>query len=248
MTLFPISLLFVWGCTSETLDPTTTSSTAPTVVSTTAPTIQSLPPPDGPGFDWVAVDFGLAKPYILYREDEVVLVDVGKEGTSEAIGEELAKLGFDWSDVKHVIVTHSHGANAGALTEVMELAPEAQFWIGAGEEDSLVSSVDRSLLNTPHDGDRILDLTIIETPGHTPGHLSVLDEVTGTLVDGDLLIVRGEEFYGPPADSNADSDEAYASLRKLAQYQFETILIARGDPVLTGGRQIMEFIGSGLAP
>ena len=102
-------------------------------------------------------------------------------------------------------------------------------------------------LQIVRDGDRVFDLTIVETPGPTPGHISVLDQAAGILVDGDLIVVRRGEIHGPTGDSSDRIDQTYDSLRKLSQFDFETILVARGEPVLEDGSNVMSLI-AGLRP
>ena len=76
-----------------------------------------------------------------------------------------AEIGLDWSAVGHLILTHRHNDHVGSAAEIMEAAPEAAAYAGA--EDIPAISVPRPL--TPvEDGDRVFDLQIVTTPGHTP--------------------------------------------------------------------------------
>jgi glyoxylase-like metal-dependent hydrolase (beta-lactamase superfamily II) len=49
-------------------------------------------------------------------------------------------------------------------------------------------------------GDRLSgfdSITIIDTPGHTPGHISLYHEQSRALIAGDALVIRDSQLYGP---------------------------------------------------
>jgi glyoxylase-like metal-dependent hydrolase (beta-lactamase superfamily II) len=113
----------------------------------------------------------------------------------------------------------------------MEAAPEAAAYAGA--EDIPAISVPRPL--TPvEDGDRVFDLQIVTTPGHTPGSISVYDAVSGLLVAGDALGIDGGTPTLPGAQFTEDMEEAKRSVAKLAELGFETLLVGHGDPIESG--------------
>lgn len=191
-------------------------------------------------FDWRRVDLDVVSAYLLVQDDRAVVVDTGIEGSAPAIEEALVDVGLGWRAVDHVIFTHNHPDHVGSAAAVLE-ATDAQAY--AGEADILTIASPRPV--TPvGDGDDILGLQIIETPGHTPGHISVLDPAGGILVAGDALVGRadGGGVAGPPAAYTADMDEAHQSIRKLAGFRFETALFGHGEPVEQGAdRRVTEF-------
>ena len=85
------------------------------------------------------------------------------------------------------------------------------------------------------DGDQVFGLDIIETPGHTPGHISVLDSVGGIFVAGDAINGANGGVIGPNERFTPDMDLANQSVAKIASFEFETILFGHGEPVLSGG-------------
>ena len=149
-------------------------------------------PPARDGLTWQRVDLGFVSAYVLVRGGQAVVVDTGVGGSAGAIEDLLVEVGLDWSAVGHLILTHRHNDHIGSAAEVMEAAPDAAAYAGA--EDIAAISVPRPL--TPvGDGDRVFDLQIVTTPGHTPGSISVYDAVSGLLVAGDALGTEG----GKPA-------------------------------------------------
>ncbi|MET0697198.1 MAG: MBL fold metallo-hydrolase, partial [Acidimicrobiia bacterium] len=92
------------------------------------------------------------------------------------------------------------------------------------------------------DGDRVFNLEIIATPGHTPGHVCVLDSTVGVLVAGDALSVQEGVVAGPNPSFTEDLDQAHESVRKLAGLQFGVLLVGHGDPIETNAsEQVAEF-------
>jgi glyoxylase-like metal-dependent hydrolase (beta-lactamase superfamily II) len=82
------------------------------------------------------------------------------------------------------------------------------------------------------DGERLgwqRDATIIATPGHTPGHISVLFERDRVLVAGDALASHdGRPIVGV---FNADPAAATATARQLAALDVDVAWFGHGDPL-----------------
>ena len=75
------------------------------------------------------------------------------------------------------------------------------------------------------DGDDVFGLRIVATPGHTKGHVAVLDPAGGILVAGDALGTTGGKPTPPNPGFTDDMDEAMASIAKLGSLAFETLLV-----------------------
>ncbi len=74
-------------------------------------------------------------------------------------------------------------------------------------------------------------LQIIATPGHTAGHIAVLDPDGGFLVAGDALTADANGVAGPNEDFSADIAQAHDSVRKLAELRFADALVGHGEPI-----------------
>jgi glyoxylase-like metal-dependent hydrolase (beta-lactamase superfamily II) len=169
--------------------------------------------------------------FLVVRGTEVTIVDTLVEGNADRIGDMLRQAGLDWRGVRHVILTHYHFDHSGSADEIASRAPQATVW--AGEADIPEIALSRPLA-AAHDGDEIFGLRIVATPGHTAGHISVLDPVGSTLMTGDAIFNIGGDLGLPPAAFSADLTATLASIRKLGGLGFEQALFAHGTPIEQG--------------
>lgn len=200
----------------------------------------SQPPATAPPVQWHRIDRGVVSAYILYRDGEAALVDTGVRGTADGIERALGEVGLGWDVVRHVIFTHYHPDHAGSSEDVLERAADAEAY--AGESDIPAIRAPRDL--TPvTDGDEVFGLRIITTPGHTAGHIVVLDPAgPGLLVAGDALVGDNGRVAGPDPRYTSNMDLAKLSVVKLANLRFETVVFGHGDPVERGAsEQVAEL-------
>jgi glyoxylase-like metal-dependent hydrolase (beta-lactamase superfamily II) len=188
------------------------------------------------GVTWERVDLGFVSAYVLARGGEAAVVDTGTAGSEDDIAAALDRIGFGWDAVGHVIVTHLHADHAGSLAAVLGAAPDATGYAGADDLPSM--SAPRPLVAVA-DGDDVFGLTIIGTPGHTPGSISVLDQAGGILVAGDALGTSGGEVQGSNPQFTADMDAALASVARLGTFEFDTLLVGHGDPIVGGASDLV---------
>jgi glyoxylase-like metal-dependent hydrolase (beta-lactamase superfamily II) len=207
--------------------PSTTDARSDSTGATGSPTSTG---DSGSGHEWHRVDLDFVSAYILYRAGEAALIDTGVGGSEDAIQSALEEVGLDWDAVGHVIVTHEHPDHQGSAQAVLDAA-SAPWYAGAGDIEAITAPTEGVSVG---DGDSVFDLQIIETPGHTAGHIAVLDPVAGILVTGDALNGNGGQVAGPNPQFSDDMELANASVAKLASFEFEIALFGHGDPVLRG--------------
>jgi glyoxylase-like metal-dependent hydrolase (beta-lactamase superfamily II) len=222
--------------TSMPPSPTTTATTPTTLAGTT-----TIGPTETTAFH--RVDLSFVSAYILYRSGEAALVDTGIEGSADAIETSLGQVGLGWDSVGHVILTHKHPDHVGSLDMIIERAPTAEVYAGAADIPAIVSTVPPTAIG---DGGSVFDLEIIGTPGHTAGHISVLDSVAGILVAGDALNGSDGGVTGPDPGFSEDMTIAVASVRKLATFDYEVALFGHGDPVLESASAAVADLATGL--
>jgi metallo-beta-lactamase class B len=125
----------------------------------------------------------------------------------------LKKLGLDPAQVKYVIITHAHGDHVGGA-KLMQDRFKSRIVMGGPDWDSIEKSVNGYPEGKPKrdivadDGQKITlgdtSVTIVTTPGHTPGTLSMIFPVKD---HGQTLYVAyagGTAFNFPSTVPNYD--------------------------------------------
>jgi len=158
----------------------------------------------------------------------------------------LQELGLQVADIRMVILTHLHWDHTGALRffdhcPIVVQRDEYRFALNPGPFFALQNMrnhIDFPLHYVCRDGDQQLlpGISVIRTPGHTPGHQSVLVKTAGgafTLFTGDAINM-GENLERniPSANnwSNALALESMYRLQHLSQL-LDAELIHSHDPV-----------------
>ena len=158
----------------------------------------------------------------------VVLVDTGTPKSTTAIADGPTRIGASWTDVTDVLLSHDHPDHIGSLPGVRTHAPRATVWGNA-------PLTGRGL----NECDVVRGLTVLATPGHTAGHVSLLHE-SGALLVGDLVGNQGGALSRPPARFTDDAEEAERSLSRIASMDVDRLLTSHGaelaDPSRSLGR------------
>lgn len=94
------------------------------------------------------------------------------------------------------------------------------------------------------DGDRIGNLQVIHTPGHTPGHISLFYEKQGIIFGADFLFnsVFGiDGLFVPPSAVTIDPLTAAVSAKRVSKMNFEKLLLAhQSAPILEDAQIAVE--------
>ena len=125
--------------------------------------------------------------WALTTSEGIILIDTLYDYASEeAIVGGLTKLGLDPAKVKYVIVSHAHGDHVGGA-KLMQDRFKPRLVMGAPDWDAIEKSANQYPNGKPKrdivaaDGQKITlgdtSVTLILTPGHTPGTISMLFQV-----------------------------------------------------------------------
>ncbi|MGZ8784133.1 MAG: MBL fold metallo-hydrolase [Acidimicrobiia bacterium] len=231
------------GGSSDNL-PTSTSPTGESATTSSGPpdptTTQSA---SSGAVAWRRVNLGFVSAYIVVRGGEAAVVDTGVARSESDIEAGLVALGVDWNAVGHIILTHRHPDHQGSLPAVLEAAADATGYAGAGDLAAITSP--RPLVSVG-DGDSVFDLEIIETPGHTPGHISVLSTGAGLLIAGDAMNGADGGVIGANPQFTPDMATANLSVKKLAGYQFDTVVFGHGEPVIENAAALVGELAASV--
>jgi hydroxyacylglutathione hydrolase len=165
------------------------------------------------------------------------------------------------------VLSHVHPPTQGASRAVADRFG-AQVWCGSGDAEalergdarpwqpkSLVNDLQALLLAGPGvaptrrlvEGDRVGDFTVIETPGHSPGHIALWRPDDKVLLAGDVVtainVLTGRKgLHEPPRVFTLDPERNRRSAHRLAALGAETVLFSHGPPLYDGGR-FGDFVG-----
>ena len=136
---------------------------------------------------------------VLIRGEKNIVVDPGNHHTGFygqlAIG--LKRFGLTPAEIDMVVCTHCHHDHMGSAFRI----PGADIVLGEGEADFCDTEAKLSVMGSLIEVGRGEELELmpgvvaISTPGHTPGHISVLaeqDDGERVIVAGDTIMTRRE--------------------------------------------------------
>jgi glyoxylase-like metal-dependent hydrolase (beta-lactamase superfamily II) len=144
--------------------------------------------------------------YVVEEEDGLTLVDSTISSPTADVAALVKLLG---KDLRRVTLTHAHGDHVGGVSGVRKLYPNVE--ISISERDGRILAGDKTLLPAEPQtavkgsfvkidwkpdrllkpGDRVGSLEVVESPGHTPGHVAFLDVRDRALIAGDAFQTRG---------------------------------------------------------
>ncbi len=155
---------------------------------------------------------------LIELDDMKLLIDVGSgdrfQSSAGRLLDNLDAAGIDPDDITHVFITHAHPDHIWGIRDDFDepLFPEAEYIIGSTEydwwmQDDLANTVEKSMQQfvvgavnsltaeglewtVANDGHEIASgIRVIDTPGHTLGHMSLIIES-----DGQSLMVLGDSM------------------------------------------------------
>ena len=240
------------GDSSSVDQPATTAGgpgPAPEDTTATPPAADTGSAPDGvegateAELRWARADLGFVSAFVLARGNQAAIVDTGVAGSADAIGESLSSLGLNYGDVEHVILTHKHGDHAGSIAEVVARAERATVYAGQADLDE----IDADAVVPLAGGEDVFGLEMLATPGHTAGHMAVIDHTSGLLVAGDAIWTEDGGVAEGPARFFDDIPSSQQTIRDLAQLSFNTLLVGHGEPIEAGADSAMAALADSLA-
>ena len=178
--------------------------------------------------------------YVVAQPGGIVVIDTGMPDAESGIAEAVEALGGTFADVRDIILTHLHMDHVGSLFAIAEHAPLAEIY--AGGPDSPDIRAPRRVQGLG-EGDYVQDLQIFATPGHTPGHVSVFHEGSGTLFVGDAAVSADGGVERSPEAFTSDAARAEESLERLAALDPERMLFSHGAEIASPVQSLARLLG-----
>lgn len=202
-----------------------------------------------------------------FRDDDgrITLVDCGRGRGQGRILQALEELSSDPSEVTTIVLTHAHPDHVGGLarfaarTGARVAAHEREApYVRAGRAPArdgshragrAVDLLTRRFAPTEvslelADGDKLPaagGIRVIHTPGHTPGHISLMHERSGILIVGDVLTnVRSLRLA--PGYLCTNARRARQSALALADLDFDVAAFSHGAEIRGGASQAVRSL------
>jgi N-acyl homoserine lactone hydrolase len=143
---------------------------------------------------------------------------------AKTLAVQLAEIGVKPADVTYVAVSHTHGDHVGNValfpTSTVLIQSAEYEWAMAGPAKSAFAAT-QTIKKLAGDHDVFGDgsVTILSTPGHTPGHQSLLVRLpkTGFIVlSGDAVHFQDNWTHRRVPSMNANRDQSVASMQRIA--------------------------------
>lgn len=195
---------------------------------------------------------------------EGVLVDSGIRSSYTTVKKVLQKI-----PVNQHILTHAHADHQGCSDQICdEFAipllchpnevfrtetgmvandyPAPQHWI-AKLQQKYWAGQGHKVEHTVVENDKIGNFRVIETPGHSAGHISLFREQDGVLIIGDAatnmnLLTTVEGLRLPPTIFTSDQQHNIKSLQKLAKLNPAIICFGHGPVMRNTDRKFERFV------
>ncbi len=191
-------------------------------------------------------------------DQRLILVDTGTADAGPAILDYLRKIRMKPSDIGTIFITHTHPDHVGGLAAIKRETPAkvAAHRIEAGfisKKNTYTGPPGAAMQRHPgtpvdillEDGSVQDGLRVIFTPGHTTGSISLLDEARSLLIAGDAI--NNERGLGPMDDRyNIDPKQHRESIKKLATFAFENLVMGHGTPILGGASKRVRELAARL--
>jgi glyoxylase-like metal-dependent hydrolase (beta-lactamase superfamily II) len=202
----------------------------------------------------------IANPYLLIDPDVLTLIDTGLPGSHRKILRYMADLGYAPQDLKRILITHADFDHVGGLA-ALKAATGARIFASPVEAHAMAEGHASRPLKPRRKITKLLfdlmaslfrpsnvqvdeflsdgqtfpvlgGLRVVETPGHTPGHVSFFAPSTGILFCGDSIVSEQTGLRGSRGANNWDQTKSDESVRKQAALG-ATIVCSGHGPVVT---------------
>ena len=198
--------------------------------------------------------------YLLRDPDGLTLIDAGIPGSAWKVLAYLRRLHYSPRDLKRILITHADYDHVGGLAvlqrksgaRVYANAVEARAIATGGFSRSLrtVNSFLKWLFNlaerfgttTPVLVDETLaegqilpiqnGLQIVDSSGHTPGHISFFAATAGILFTGDSILSVKNQLVGSHGAVTWDQGRADRSVRKQAALNARIVCPGHGPVIM----------------
>jgi N-acyl homoserine lactone hydrolase len=189
------------------------------------------------GSEWLLWDTGVPEAALNDPRGWSTLPKLIVYHLDKSLTDQLAEIGLKPGDITRVAISHTHGDHIGNVSLFPSstiLMQQAEYsWIhspnGPNDNVNQLMALARKLLGTPKnlqliDGDTDVfgdgSVTLVSTPGHTPGHQSLLVHLKNSgfiILSGDVVHLEENFEKNIVPSLNTSKAESIASMEKVRQ-------------------------------
>jgi glyoxylase-like metal-dependent hydrolase (beta-lactamase superfamily II) len=195
--------------------------------------------------------------YLIIDPDGLMLIDTGLARNGKKVLKYILQLGHSPQDLEHIVITHADGDHMGGLAALKAVSGATAYAhpieaeaiaSGCMSRELKLSRLAKWLLAptpwfnvTPASVDEVVTdgqvlpalggLRVVETPGHTPGHISLFAPSAGILFTGDSLVSEGDRLIPSRKLFTWDQVQALESVKKQAALGAHIVCPAHGPVV-----------------
>ena len=189
------------------------------------------------GADWLLWDTGVPETALNDPKGWSTLPKLIVYHLDRTLTDQLAEIGLKPNDISRVAISHTHGdhiGNMGLFPNSTVLMQRAEYsWIhsadGPNDNVNQLMALARKLLGTPKnlqllDGDTDVfgdgSVTLVSTPGHTPGSQSLLVHLRNSgfiILSGDVVHLEQNFEKDIVPSLNTDKAASIESMEKVRQ-------------------------------
>lgn len=201
----------------------------------------------------------LSNCYLIVDADGLTLIDCGLPRDEKTIVRYIRRLGYTLDDLKRIIITHADGDHMGSLA-ALKASSKARVYAteiearaierGKMSRDLKVNMFVRLFLlplgwwfiAKPAHVDELVNegnilpvlggLQVIDTAGHTPGHISLFAPALSILFAGDSVVPQRKGMRGSRGINTWDQAKANASVRKQAALGAKIVCAGHGAVIM----------------